>query len=475
MTTPLGTFEPGSYDVTVQLDYDDFFGQPQTLIMGDASFVVIGAISAPIAAPASNPVSEALLVLLLLSLALFAIGRRKYGTVCMLVIAPYCHCSGAQIEPNMTVQFLVKNFPGAPTPAQVVSYYSVTPHVGPPPLHAFAIVSPLTMQYLLPVRAAGDFLAWLKANPNSARAQLENYTVGTFASTADAANAVAALNADPYVSVAYIPLPIMTSSVDLLGFDIDPSPALGLTDQYGRDELNIDAAWQLAGGDALIAQVDTGLYVSHPSLMQFSGSTFVGGNFIPAASLDIGLTILQPGQDSPIVDELRPEPVPAGPCTPVPANLSPDIAGHGTHVAGLIGANGSANSNVKGTCEHCGIAMWRVDYSLCLQSGEVTSGFNSNASDRGEAQAVDAGAQIMNLSFGAPASTASLTYCISHPTYASCLDLAYASSRDVIVVAAAGNNRTDLQFPASDPRVISAGGIEDQSAYPLWDEYPSCP
>jgi hypothetical protein len=160
VTTPLGTFEPGSYDVTVQLDYYDFFSQPQTLIMGDAPFVVTGAISAPIAASASNPISEALLVLLLFGLALFAIGRRTYGMVLVLAMAPYCHCSAAQIEPSMTVQFLVKNSPGAPTPAQVVSYYSVTPHVGPPPLHAFTIASPLTVQYLLPFRAAGDFLAW---------------------------------------------------------------------------------------------------------------------------------------------------------------------------------------------------------------------------------------------------------------------------------------------------------------------------
>ena len=58
-----------------------------------------------------------------------------------------------------------------------MNYYATTPHVGPPPLHAFTVESPQTVQYLIPVRAAGDFLVWLQANPNSARAKLENIVI----------------------------------------------------------------------------------------------------------------------------------------------------------------------------------------------------------------------------------------------------------------------------------------------------------
>ena len=45
------------------------------------------------------------------------------------------------------------------------------------PLHAFTVESPQTVQYLIPVRAAGDFLVWLQANPNSAGAKLENIVI----------------------------------------------------------------------------------------------------------------------------------------------------------------------------------------------------------------------------------------------------------------------------------------------------------
>ena len=104
-------------------------------------------------------------------------------------------------------------------------------------------------------------------------------------------------------------------------------------------------------------------------------------------------------------------------------------------------------------------------------------GFNSNASDRGQAQAIDTGAQVLNLSFGASSEYVGTTYCIAYVNTASCLDLSYAKSRDVAPVASSGNDRIDLQFPASDPRVISAGGFQQGAGtgIVLWDESPPPP
>ena len=262
--------------------------------------------------------------------------------------------------------------------------------------------------------------------------------------TADVAAALIALQSDPYVSMAVEPPPVQPSSVELLNFGIDPD-TLPPGGQYGRTDLNIDAAWQLAGGYALIAQIDTGLYTARPALTQFSnpGGMYLGGNFIPAASLDIGLTGIYPNADSPNVDEERVEPVPP-PCAVVPSVN----AGHGTHVAGLIVANGGSGQGVQGTCKHCGIAMWRAGYSECVNTTppQVEMGFNSNASDRGQAQAIDTGAQVLNLSFGASSEYVGTTYCIAYVNTASCLDLSYAKSRDVAPVASSGKIESICSF-----------------------------
>lgn len=68
----------------------------------------------------------------------------------------------------------------------------------------------------------------------------------------------------------------------------------------------------------------------------------------------------------------------------------------------------------------------------------------------GIVRAVDAGAQIINLSLGAPASS---------PVLQQALD--YAFARDVAIVAAAGNDQSSqLAWPAADPRVISVGAVD---------------
>lgn len=82
------------------------------------------------------------------------------------------------------------------------------------------------------------------------------------------------------------------SSAELKGFGIDEQPQGA--GQYGRDDLNIDAAWLIAGGYSLVADIDSGLYTDHPALRQFSGSQYVGGNFIPVSSLDVGLHAIGP-------------------------------------------------------------------------------------------------------------------------------------------------------------------------------------
>jgi len=391
----------------------------------------------------------------------------------------------AQTSENRSILVLLKTVPGAPTPAEVVDYINTLPHSATPPLQSFTVADPVAGGYLLPDRASGDFLIWLNNNPNSARKKLEDALLPTFASPADIPQALAALRADPYVEWADVPLEadFHVTPSNVAGHEPVLSP-LGSA-QYGRDALEIDAAWQITGGGyAMIAQIDAGLATTHPNLQQFAGTNYVGGPFVAGASKDVGLTgqPSQPGFDSTNVDEAKLGWIGTGQCTPVSALLPPAHLGHGTHVAGLLGANGASNQSVQGTCKGCSIAAYRAVYLECnaqISPPQVLLSFNNPASYRAEVESVDGGAQAMSLSYGASAAAAGITYCLGHSTFPPCLALAHAKSRDAVVTASAGNDRTNLDFPASDPRVIAVGGFQNTGDLAIWDESPggttNCP
>lgn len=196
------------------------------------------------------------------------------------------------VNPIQSVEVLLSNAPGAPTPDQVVNYFRAgAKKAGNPPLQGLTVESPQQTYYLMQPRASGDFLAWLQANPNSVRAQLERYVIVVYLPTANLANALSALRADPNVVAASQATHSTFSSVQLAGFTIEPNTTpVPLTSgtQYGRDDLNVDAAWQLAGGYALVGDVDSGLYMNHPALRQFSATgQYLGGNFVPASSTNV--------------------------------------------------------------------------------------------------------------------------------------------------------------------------------------------
>jgi len=469
-TFPVGTFPPGQYTVTFELFYIDFFTNPQILTLGVVPLTVAGSAQPAVPAPALNVPGLLALIVVIAGLAVWAVRTRRSGIV--LIVLVCVPLARAQVAPaNRTVEILLTHAPGAPTPAQLVNYYAISPHSGSPPLQAFTITTPQVVQYLIPDRASGDFLAWQQANPNSARTKLEAIVLATFASSADVPAALTALRADPYVANAYEPLAMQPSSVSLTDFSIDTDP-LGNGDQYGWYDLNIDAAWQMAGGYALVGQIDYGLYVDHPALRQFTSSTsaFTGGNFIKAASKDVSQTGQTPpsGFDATNVDEAKPLVATGSPCT----SLVPAALGHGTHVAGLLAANGASGQGVQGTCKHCGISAWKVGQPLCdaiAMPPYVYLNFNTPGANRGQVQAVDTGSQVNSMSFGVFYG-GNINYCSQAQGSSSCLAIAYAMSRDTAMVAASGNDRRDLNFPASDSRVISAGGFQQSLA--LWNDSP---
>ena len=98
-----------------------------------------------------------------------------------------------------------------------------------------------------------------------------------------------------------------------------------------------------------------------------------------------------------------------------------DLVGHGTFVAGLISAIDGNGIGTRGVAGSTTVLPIRV-----TTTGSITS---ANAA-AGIVAAVNAGASVVNLSFGGPTLSA-----------AERAALDYATSRDVLVVAAAGNTR----------------------------------
>lgn len=382
--------------------------------------------------------------------------------------------AGAE-ENAQLIEVLLSAQTGGATPVQVMEYLASVPRTGPPPIPGSGLQDASGAYYLLPIRATGDFLALLSANPDSARAKLERYIVVSYPSHADTQGALAALRSASVVEAAYLQSPAELSSVSLVDFGIGtgpgPVPPIGYPQQYGWDALNIAGAWAHAGGYALVGVADIGLATEHPALMQFNAANqYLGGNFISAASLDIGDW---PTDYDDNVDEAEAVPLPPGPPCNVenlPA-VEPFYVGHGTHVAGLIAANSGSESNVNGTCRHCGIAMWKIAFGKCAQnSGYVIPTVNNDAVPAALTFMGDTGVQVASLSIGQP-TLDPLDFCPENPDFSWCLALTQLESRDVIVTAASGNYRTNLQFPASDARTLAVGGF-DQSLQ-LWDESPN--
>lgn len=469
---PVGAFDAGTYSLQVDRTYNSTSG-PVTETLGTLAFVI-----KPIAStPTLTVWGEVILCIALLGVG--ATMRRRYNSLLFLMCLVLRSQGGAaQSTPDPPampkMQVLLSAAAGAPTPEQVVSYFSTT-HKAPsqPPLQSLSMGSPQSAAFLLPLRATGNFLAYLQANPSLSRSKLERYVIVTYPAGTNLQTIASTMRADPNVEAASPEAGEgRFSSAQLTGFTVTQSGGaapISTGPQYGRDDLNIDAAWQLAGGYALIGDVDSGLYTSHSALQQFSSSgQYLGGNFVPASSLNIGSAGQHPEYTAywtdPNVDEEYP-PLPAADATGCnPNNLTavpPSNAGHGTHVSGLIAANPSSTYGLKGTCLHCGIAMYKVTFAWCSADHKVYSAMNLDALSVAITYLSDTGAQVINLSLGFKYPKG---YCATTTDHL-CDALTYATYRDITIVAAGGNSRSVLQFPANDARALDAGGF-DQNLSP---------
>jgi hypothetical protein len=123
---------------------------------------------------------------------------------------------------------------------------------------------------------------------------------------------------------------------------------------------------------------------------------------------------------------------------PLPANAA-DLNGHGTSVASLI-----FSSNPLAP----GIAPGATPLSVRIADDNGSS--NSFLIAQGIIAAVDAGAQLINISLGGNGRSTLVENALD-----------YAKQAGVIVVAAAGNSGTEgVMYPAASPSVIAVGAVD---------------
>ena len=123
-----------------------------------------------------------------------------------------------------------------------------------------------------------------------------------------------------------------------------------------------------------------------------------------------------------------------------------DVNGHGTHMAGIIVADGGPEGlGSYGFAPQASISAYRV----CNATGTCFSDDIAIALNH----AVDAGAQIIVLGMGGDAQSSFI-----HDA------LVYAAEHDVLVIGAAGNDGPyddSLDWPARDPLVVSVGAVDN--------------
>jgi hypothetical protein len=205
----VGAYPPGSYTLQVDRRYSDFAGDYVVETLGIVSFTVTGQAAPPVSAPTLNGTGLLILILALMGFAAWGVRAGPAGLLLLVLLGLPLGARAQTTQPSeRIIEVLVSTATGAPTPQQLVAYYSSSQlqQAGPPPLQGLAVENPQQVMYLLPVRAAGDFLARLQAHPDSVRAKLERYVLVLYPPSANIANALSALQADPYVARAQQPL-----------------------------------------------------------------------------------------------------------------------------------------------------------------------------------------------------------------------------------------------------------------------------
>ncbi len=200
--------------------------------------------------------------------------------------------------------------------------------------------------------------------------------------------------------------------------------------QWALPHIGAPAAWDVVTGTAttVIALVDSGLDLTHPDL---AGQLWTNPGEIPGNGLD--------DDNNGYVDDVHGWNFVAG------TNNLADDNGHGTLVAGVIGAAANNATGTAGVCWGCRLMVLKV-----MQGGVA------NYSDIAAAvrYAADKGASVINLSLGGYADSATLRAALT-----------YAAGKGAVIVGGAGNDAVSTPFyPAAYPEALAVAATTQADA-----------
>ena len=205
--------------------------------------------------------------------------------------------------------------------------------------------------------------------------------------------------------------------------DTTPSGGLPLSNdtdrwkQWALTRLHAEQTWaRTTGSGVTVAVIDTGVEASHPDLI---GAVLPGLDLVGSGAEDASAASTGDGSD--------------------------DENGHGTHVAGIVAAVAGNGTGIAGLAPGVKILPVRVlDADGAGYDSAVAAGITA---------AVDHGATVLNLSLGGTDASATAAA------------VKYAISKGVVVVAAAGNERSagnQVNYPAADPDVIAVAATDPE-------------
>lgn len=320
--------------------------------------------------------------------------------------------------------------------------------------------APVFARPLISERVRGAALEALHATPDRPEAMLQRYVVLTYALGTDLDAVARTLRESPHV--------LHVGPNRRVGLSAEPNDTF-YSLQWGLPALNLPTAWDTQKGHAYVAVVDLGIDTDHPDHVDFDGAgNWIGGNYRPFLSKDYGHDDANPDSG---------EHEPAGCMAGAPGCRVPTVAGHGTHVAGIVAAHTDNDEGVAGVCQDCSLMIGKFTY--LHSSGSPTGGqAEVIAAINGS---IDRGAQVLTMSLGwrpdpsHPSWCTNLEQapdCVADPMDSLCVAVDLADDRDVVVTAASGNDGSTLpDFPASDSRVLGVAGIQADGQF--WNDCSS--
>ena len=209
-------------------------------------------------------------------------------------------------------------------------------------------------------------------------------------------------------------------------------------EQWNLSLIEMPGAWAIEKGDpeVIVAVVDTGFDYTHEDL---ASQTWVNADEIPDNGID--------DDNNGYIDDVRgwdfsEPPSSDGSGKSQNGDNDPiDESGHGTHVAGIIGAAVDNDVGIAGIAWNCTLMPIR---------GAGVEGIRDDRSAAAIVYAVDNGARVINMSWGGRERSFVLRDAVD-----------YAYARGVLMIAASGNASEGASiFPAGYRQVISVAATE---------------